>query len=99
MKTNLIPQVTTKAKSVSKLRTMQVPLKNGDTALLKIDSKDFKKYACVVFNKEGKLTGGRGHYSPLGVTSDELGKVLTKLFENAKEGFDFFKEFCNAVMH
>ena len=79
----------------SKYQKMIVPLKDNTKAILEFNKDLNSGYKCMIANNKNQVVGLRGHFGKN--LSTEFAETLDYLRKNAKEGFDFLKEFINSM--
>lgn len=93
MNINNVSPVSCKA-NMNNLKKLAVPLKDGSIA--RITSNE--NYLEALITKGDRVVEGRGIYVSKGVSSRTLWRTFEQIQKHVKDGFDFFGEFCNAIL-
>ena len=94
MNVQQISSINCKANPLAGAKKLNIPLKDGKEAVLKLND---KAYECLILNN-GKIAGGRGQYSSEKIQPQDWAKLFKQLNEHVKEGFDFAGEFIQALL-
>lgn len=98
MKINNISPISCQAKptanALKNVKEMIIPLKDGNSAKLTVAD----NYIGTVITKGDKIIKESGLSLEQGLSSRYLWGSFEKLQKQAKSGFDFFEEFCKAIL-
>lgn len=94
MNVNSISPVVCKANIMKNAKQITAPLKDGNT--LRFTFGD--NYLEALVTKGDKIVEGKGKYSGKGIAVTEVFKMIESFKPHIKEGFDFLKEFTQAII-
>lgn len=94
MNINSVSQVSCKA-NMNNLKRLSVPLKDGTTAKIAANENYFE---CLITKGENVLAGSGGVRSSKGLYAKTVKNTIEQIKNNMKEGFEFFDEFCKAII-